>query len=209
MLNVELIALIASRICHDLVSPVGAIANGIEILGEDPDDEAIREQALDLISASALQASRRLSYCRLALGAGGGPAAMLDTVDVVRTATELLEGGRVSLDWRDAPPSLPRNIVKVTLLFIMAGTDCLARGGRLSVSAVYSGEKWQIRVSANGDRLTIHPSLSAAIAGTLDLPEVDAKLAPTVYAGHLARERGGNAALVNSGGVLHLQAEMP
>jgi histidine phosphotransferase ChpT len=209
MVNVELIALIASRICHDLVSPVGAIANGIEILGEEAGDQAIRDQALDLIAGSALQASRRLSFCRLALGAGGGPAAMLDTIDVVRAATELLEGGRVSLDWRDGPPSLPRNVVKVTLLFIMAGADCLARGGRLSVTAAHSGDKWQIRVSAHGDRLTVHPALSAAIAGTLEMSEIDAKLAPTVYAGHLARERGGIAALVNAGGALRLEAELP
>lgn len=209
MVNVELIALIASRICHDLVSPIGAIANGIEILGEEAGDREIREQALDLIAGSALQASRRLSFCRLALGAGGGPAAMLDTADVVRTASELLDGGRVSLDWRESPPSLPRNIVKVTLLYILAGADCLARGGRLSVAANPSEEKWLIRVSANGDRLTIHPALPAAIAGTLELSEIDAKLAPTVYAGHLARERGGIAEIVNAGGVLHLQAGMP
>jgi hypothetical protein len=133
---------------------------------------------------------------------------MLDTIDVERTATEFLEGGRVGLDWQDSPPSLPRNVVKVTLLFIMAGADCLARGGRLSVAAVHSGERWRIRVTANGDRLTIHPALSSAISGTLDTREVDAKLAPTVYAGLLARERGGMAEMVNAGGVLHLQAEL-
>ena len=209
MVDVELIALIASRICHDLVSPVGAIANGIEILEEDTDDEEIRDSALELIAGSALQASRRLSYCRLALGAGGGPEAVLDSVEVVRVATDFLEGGRVSLEWRDYPPSLPRNIVKVTLLVIMAGADCLARGGRLSVNAAQAGERWQLRVSAHGERLTIHPALAAAIAGTLDVREVDAKLAPSVYAGHLARNHGGAAELVNSGGILHLQAEMP
>ena len=66
----DLAALLCSRVCHDVISPVGAIVNGLEVL-EDEDDPSMRDVALELIKKSARSASARLQFCRLAFGAAG------------------------------------------------------------------------------------------------------------------------------------------
>jgi histidine phosphotransferase ChpT len=193
LVELELMALMASRICHDLISPIGAIANGIEILAEEAGadgDADMRAQALDLIAQSAETASRRLTFCRMAFGSAGGASAGLDTGELKRVSTELLAGGRVSLDWQIQPGLMPRNAGKITLILVSLAADCLARGGRLQVNAQAQGTIWRIQIIADAERRTVHENLAAAFSGGLPLDLVDAKLAPAVYAGALARLSG-------------------
>jgi histidine phosphotransferase ChpT len=193
LVELELLALMASRICHDLISPVGAIANGIEILAEEAGadgDADMRAQALDLIAQSAETAARRLTFCRMAFGSAGGANAGLDANELKRVSTELLAGGRVSLDWQIQPGPLPRNAGKIVLILVSVAADCMARGGRVQVNAQAQGSSWHIQIAAHADRRTIHEHLAAAFTGDLSLDLVDAKLAPAVYAGALARLSG-------------------
>jgi histidine phosphotransferase ChpT len=193
LVELELMALMASRICHDLISPVGAIANGIEILAEEAGpngDLDMRAQALDLIAQSAETAARRLTFCRMAFGSAGGASAGLDTSELKRVSTELLAGGRVSLDWQIEAGLMPRNAGKIVLILVSLAADALARGGRIQVNAQAQGANWHIQILALAERRMIPEHLAAAFSGDLSLNLVDAKLAPAVYAGALARLSG-------------------
>jgi hypothetical protein len=114
----------------------------------------------------------------------------LDTGELKRVSTELLAGGRVSLDWQIQPGLMPRNAGKITLILVSLAADCLARGGRLQVNAQAQGTIWRIQIIADAERRTVHENLAAAFSGGLPLDLVDAKLAPAVYAGALARLSG-------------------
>src|SRR5215831_2548722 len=94
----DLAALLCSRVCHDIVSPVGAIINGLEVLEEEKDAE-MRGFALDLIKRSAEQASARLQFCRLAFGAAGSAGAAIDTSDAEKVARALFSRERMELRW--------------------------------------------------------------------------------------------------------------
>src|SRR5215469_9964371 len=96
--DIDIAALLVSRLCHDLVSPVGAVVNGLEVL-EDENDAAMRADALRLVAASAEQASARLQFARLAFGAAGSAGAELDLAEVGRIVSGLLNGGRIELVW--------------------------------------------------------------------------------------------------------------
>ena len=110
----DLAALLSSRICHDVISPVGAIVNGLEVLDEEKDDE-MRGFALDLIKKSARTASARLQFCRLAFGAAGSSGASIDTGDAEQVARGLLADERTQVEW-DAPRVLmSKNKVKLVL----------------------------------------------------------------------------------------------
>src|SRR3984893_175607 len=89
----DLAALLCSRVCHDVISPVGAIINGLEVLDEEKDTE-MRGLALDLIKKSAGQASARLQFCRLAFGAACSAGASIDTSDAEKVARGLFGGER-------------------------------------------------------------------------------------------------------------------
>src|SRR6201986_1575987 len=101
----DLAALLCSRVCHDLISPVGAIVNGLEVLEEDKDEET-KTFALDLIKKSAQQASAKLQFCRLAFGAAGSAGAQIETGDAERVARGLIEAGQITIAW-----TLPRQLV--------------------------------------------------------------------------------------------------
>ena len=89
----DLAALLCSRVCHDLISPVGAIVNGLEVLEEDKDEET-KTFALDLIKKSAHQASAKLQFCRLAFGAAGSAGAQIDLGDAEKAARGLSRTAR-------------------------------------------------------------------------------------------------------------------
>src|SRR5271169_7030550 len=120
---VDLAALLCSRVCHDVISPVGAIVNGLEVL-EDEDDPAMREVAIELIKKSAHSASARLQFCRLAFGAAGSAGASIDTGDAESVARGLLASEKTSLEWKAARRLAPKNKVKLllNLCLIAAGT---------------------------------------------------------------------------------------
>src|SRR5580765_7568118 len=112
--DLDLAALVSSRICHDVINPVAAISNGLEMLAEEP-DQAMREAAMDLIRKSAAQASAKLQFARLAFGAAGSAGAEIDLRDAEKVAREFVQSAKHSLEWKGMAATLPKNKVKLLL----------------------------------------------------------------------------------------------
>src|SRR6202051_4063694 len=112
--SLDLAALLCSRVCHDLISPTGAIVNGLEVLEESKDEET-KTFALDLIKKSARTASARLQFCRLAFGAAGSAGAQIDTGDAETVARGFIEDDKIKLTWNVPRALLPKNRVKLVL----------------------------------------------------------------------------------------------
>ena len=109
--DLELAALLSSRICHDVINPVSAISNGLEMLDDDP-DQSMREAALDLIRKSAAQASAKLQFARLAFGAAGSAGAEIDLRDAEKVARDFIgASGKHQVVWQGPAVTLPKNIV--------------------------------------------------------------------------------------------------
>src|ERR1044071_2120758 len=129
----ELAALLCSRVCHDLISPVGAIVNGLEVLDDNPKPED-REFALDLIRKSAKTASARLQFCRLAFGAAGSAGAQIDGGDAQTMARGHFEDDRTRIAWNLPRLLLPKNKVKLLLNMMVIAQQTIPRGGVLTRS---------------------------------------------------------------------------
>jgi histidine phosphotransferase ChpT len=145
----DLAALLCSRVCHDLISPVGAIVNGLEVLDDNPKPED-REFALDLIRKSAKTASARLQFCRLAFGAAGSAGAQIDLGDAHNMAKGHIEDGKVTLTWNLPRLLLPKNRVKLLLNMLVIAQQTIPRGGTLAVDPVGEGEAINFRITAAG-----------------------------------------------------------
>jgi len=145
----ELAALLCSRVCHDLISPVGAIVNGLEVLDDDPKPDD-REFALDLIRKSAKTASARLQFCRLAFGAAGSAGAQIDLGDAQNMAKGHLEDGKITIAWNLPRLLLPKNRVKLLLNMLVIAQQTIPRGGVLTVDPIGEGEAMGFQVSAAG-----------------------------------------------------------
>ena len=184
----DLAALLCSRVCHDLISPVGAIVNGLEVLEEEK-DEATKEFALDLIKKSARTASAKLQFCRIAFGAAGSAGAQIDLGDAETIARGFLEDEKTKLAWNLPRALSPKNRVKLLLNMLVIAGQGIPRGGVLTVDPVGDGDAMSFRVTASGPNSRVPPHAVALLAGT---PEgnVDAHAIQPFYTGMLARSCG-------------------
>src|SRR5271163_1124031 len=178
---VDLAALLCSRVCHDVISPVGAIVNGLEVL-EDEDDPAMREVAIELIKKSAHSASARLQFCRLAFGAAGSVGASIDTGDAESVARGLIASERTTLVWNPTRQLLAKNKVKLLLNLCLVASATIPRGGVMTVDLSGEGDSIALQVAVK--------AVNALLAGQPESGNVDAHTIQPYFAGLVARECG-------------------
>ena len=193
----ELAALLCSRVCHDLISPVGAIVNGLEVLDDNPKPED-RDFALDLIRKSAKTASARLQFCRLAFGAAGSSGAELDLGDAQTMARGHLEDGKTTIAWNLPRLLLPKNRVKLLLNMLVIAQQTIPRGGVLTVDPVGEGGGLGFRVTARGLNARI-PQNIADILSSGHAAAVDAHAVQPYYTRLLAQSCGLKVVLAAEG----------
>lgn len=185
----DLAALMCSRVCHDVISPVGAIVNGLEVLEEEK-DESMREFAQDLIRKSARQASARLQFARIAFGAAGSAGASIDLGDAAQVARGFIEDDRIKLDF-DAPRVLlPKNQVKLLLNVLILATHAIPRGGQIAVSAIIDGDTGRFTITASGKTARIPPHAETLLRGESETGSIDAHAIQPFYTGLIARAAG-------------------
>lgn len=131
--DLEIAALISSKICHDVIGPVGAIYNGLEILDEDDDIEA-KTYALDVIRNVTEQASARLQFARFAFGAAGSAGALIDLSTAEQITRGLIGQGKHKLAWRGMAGYMAKDKVKLLLNLVASAITALPRGGEIDVS---------------------------------------------------------------------------
>jgi histidine phosphotransferase ChpT len=202
----DLAALLCSRVCHDLISPVGAIVNGLEVLEEEK-DEATKEFALDLIKKSARTASAKLQFCRIAFGAAGSAGAQIDLGDAETIARGFLEDDKTKLAWNLPRALSPKNRVKLLLNMLVIAGQAIPRGGRISVDPVGSGESMGFKVTAAGTNAKVPPAVPALLTGEASGEGLDAHRIQPFYAGLLARACGVKATIAMDGEAVVLTAQ--
>jgi len=185
----DLAALLCSRVCHDLISPVGAVVNGMEVL-EDTNDESTKAFALDLIKKSAVNASARLQFCRLAFGAAGSAGAEIDLGDAQGVARGFLEDDKTKLTWELPRVLMPKNRVKLLLNLLVIASQAIPRGGNIAISGVGEGAAMGFRIAAKGANSRIPPHAQTLLAGETHDGPIDAHGVQPFYAGLLARSCG-------------------
>lgn len=181
----DLAALLCSRVCHDVISPVGAIGNGIEVL-EDKGAADMREMALELIVKSARQASHRLQFTRLAFGAAGSAGAQLDLGDAEQVVRGMIEDDRIRVDWRLPRELLPKNRVKMLLNLMLLAASTIPRGGKILVEAEAGLTGFVL--ASTGTQPRIPDGVEALLAGRIPAGGLDAHSVQPYYAGLLARD---------------------
>jgi histidine phosphotransferase ChpT len=193
---VDFASLLCSRLCHDLLSPVGAMNNGLELLAEETDPE-MRERCLELLSESARTSANKLKFFRLAFGAAGGFGDVVDTREAKAAIEGLLgENARLEIGWLIEAATLPKTAIKVLLNLVLMAGDSLVRGGRLDIGAEVAGGTTEIVVRAEGARLVLDPELRTALNGEADETTLTPRASAAWLVHLLAAESGGHAQVV-------------
>jgi histidine phosphotransferase ChpT len=183
----DLAALLCSRVCHDVISPVGAIVNGLEVLDGEQDEE-MRAVAMDLIKKSAASASARLQFCRLAFGAAGSFGALIDTGDAEKAARDVFATDRTTLDWTAARRQASRNSVKLLLNLCLIATGSIPRGGVITVDLPNGEDMMPMRVEANGANAKLSRSAAHILTSALPSEAIDSHSIQLYFTTLLAHE---------------------
>jgi len=202
----DLAALLCSRVCHDLISPVGAIVNGLEVLAEEKDEET-KTFALDLIKKSAGTASAKLQFCRIAFGAAGSAGAQIDLGDAESITRGFFEDDKTKLAWNLPRALLPKNRVKLLLNLLLIAGQTIPRGGRLTVDPIGEGESMGFKVSAAGVNAKVPPAVAALLAGDAGGTALDAHRIQPFYASLLAQASGVKVAIAMEGDTVVVSAQ--
>jgi histidine phosphotransferase ChpT len=184
--SVALSSLLASRVCHDLINPVGALGSGLDVLEDEELDPAMRDAALDLIGTGGKKSIALLKFARLAYGAAGGFGAQIPMEEAEQALREIFRWSKAELEWTAPAGLAPKETVKVALILAQAAMDCVPRGGKVAVVV----ERNACIVEAAGPRAMLNADLVAALA--CEVEDLKPKFAPAYIAGLLARERGGS-----------------
>ncbi len=186
----DLAAMLCSRVCHDLISPVGAIGNGLEVLA-DPEQAEMAEFAQDLINSAAKQARAKLEFARLAFGASSTQGTQIDTREAENVAQSYMSGEKADLEWNIEPVLLPKNKVKMILNLLLISAGSVPRGGKVTVSldGAPLGEEGAI-LKSTGKKTLIPHLVGPLLAGKPEDGRIDAQVIQPYYAGLLAREAG-------------------
>lgn len=183
---IDLGALLCSRICHDIISPVGAINNGLELLEEGGADE----DAMELIKTSAFNASARLQFARIAFGAAGSAGVQIDTGDAQNVAVQYMKNEKPEFTWTGSRVFLPKNQVKLLLNLILIGISSIPRGGNLDVVLEDAETDPKLHVKVRGRMLRVPPKFLELHSGLVPEDAVDAHSVQPYYTLLLAQEAG-------------------
>lgn len=187
--DLKLAALMCSKICHDLISPVGALANGLEVLAED-DDPEMRQHAMTLLETSAAQAAAKLKFARLAYGSSGSKGTEIDLREAEVAVRELLGGGKINIQW-DAPAApFNKDVVKVLVNLAHTACDTIPRGGDLKVTVASGNIGGSVSLTATGPRAKLADETRAGLDGGVASDDLDVRTVVPWICGVLAREFG-------------------
>jgi len=187
----DLAALLCSRLCHDLLSPVGALSNGLELLADEQDPE-MRERCIELLEASAKISTDKLKFFRLAFGAAGGFGESVPIEEAQQVIGALAgEARKVEIQWAMATSSLPKPAIKVLLNLSQIALDALVRGGRLDIGAERLEGNIEIVARATGPRIAFDDAIGRALQDELQPGELTSRTAAAHMIALLADELGG------------------
>jgi histidine phosphotransferase ChpT len=207
---VEFASLLCSRLCHDLLSPVGALNNGLELLADET-DPAMRARCMDLLAESARTSANKLKFFRLAFGAAGGFDDRVDVREARTAVTGLIaDNKRLELGWLVEAGTMPKPAIKILLNLALIGTEALARGGRLDLGGEENGGQLEIVAKLEGPRITLDPDIRRTLTEGADPAGITSRVAAAYMVHALAAEAGGSVLVSEPAeGVLILGAALP
>lgn len=180
--DLDLAALLCSRVCHDVISPVGAIANGLELMDDSETDAEMKKTAFEMVKSSARTATAKLKFCRIAFGASGSAGAQIDMGEAGDVAKGFVGDDKVTLQWNVPRENRPKQEVKLLLNMLLMALTGIPRGGLVTVAV--DGRNFSVR--AKGERAKINEALQGALDGTAELAGLDARLVQPYYSRILA-----------------------
>jgi histidine phosphotransferase ChpT len=192
--DLDLAALVASKICHDAIGPMTAIGFGLDVLDED-DDEEQQDNAVGMIRRSIAQITAKIQFARLAFGAAGTSGFEIDLMEAQKVARDYAEAdNKHKVEWSSSIAAMPKNNVKLLLNLVSIAMSAIPRGGAISVNIAGDSDRPDITLRSVGEKARVPAGVIDLINGTPE-ESVDARSIQPYFAGRVAKAVGANISI--------------
>ncbi|MEP3890839.1 MAG: histidine phosphotransferase family protein [Hellea sp.] len=203
-----LAALLSARICHDLISPIGALGTAIEVLDDESNAE-MHDDAMGLVRLSSRQAGAKLRFLRLAFGSGGSAPGIIAVKELKSLIEGMYEGGKATISWNTALDGLEKNTARLLLNLTMLAVQSVPRGGDVVVSAAQVSGATTFSLAATGPKSRLDAAVEKTLAGKAPEDGFDGRTIQPFYAGMIARELKGTVTAAVDGETVNFTAHIP
>lgn len=204
----SLAALLSARICHDLISPIGALGTAIEVLDDDSNVE-MHEDAMGLVRLSSKQAGAKLRFLRLAFGSGGSRPGVVATDEIKALIADMYEGGKASISWGPSADGLEKNAARLLLNLTMLAVQSVPRGGDILITAAENAGDVSLSLAATGPKSRLDAAIEKTLGGKSPDDGFDGRTIQPFYAGMIARELKGTVTATIDGETVNFTANIP
>ena len=201
-------AMLCARICHDLISPVGALGTAIEIL-DDEGNVDMHDDALALVRTSSRQASAKLKFLRIAFGAAGSAPGVIPTAEVIKLSNDMFADSKPDLVWNIDSDGIDKNRARILMNLVMLAIQAAPRGGTVTVSRHGQGEGANFVTVSEGPKVRLDAAVAKAIAGKVPEDGFDGRSIQPLYANLLARDIGGTIGASADETMIQFTADFP
>ena len=203
-----LAALLCTRICHDLINPVGALGNAFEVL-DDESNSGMFDDAMELLRTSSRKIDGKLRYLRLAFGAGGSAPGVIALDEIKSLADGMFLDSKAELVWNCESDAVEKNAARLLMNLIMLAQQAAFRGGEVNVAIAEAGEDTHVTVTASGRRAALDEANIAALKGKAPADGFDGRSIQPFYTGMMAREIKGHIHVDSAEERVTLTAKFP
>jgi len=203
-----LAALLCARICHDLVSPVAALSTALEVL-DDESNRDMHEDALDLVRLSSKQAAGKLTFLRLAFGAGGSAPGIISAEELKSHVDGMYDGGKAKIQWGDCDDGIEKSAARILLNLVMLAVQSVPRGGTITINARQADSMMELDLVANGPKARLDPAIEKTLGGRAPDDSFDGRTIQPFYTGMMVRELGGQVTAMVDGETVSFSAKIP
>jgi len=204
----NLSALLCARICHDLISPVGALGTAIEILDDDSNID-MHDDAMALVRTSSRQAAAKLKFLRIAFGAAGSAPGVIPTAEVQTLTNDMFADSKPDLVWNIDSIGIDKNRARIVMNLVMLGIQAAPRGGTVTVTRQGQGEGANFVIVSEGPKARLDAAIANAIAGKVPEDGFDGRSIQPLYANLLARDIGGTIGASANETIITFTANFP
>jgi len=204
----SLAALLSARICHDLISPIGALGTAIEVLDDETNTE-MHEDAMGLVRLSSKQAGAKLRFLRLAFGAGGSAPGIIGVDELKTLIADMYEGGKANIGWGESVDGLEKNAARLLLNLTMLAVQAVPRGGDVKIMATEASGATTLSLAASGPKSRLDSNIEKTLAGKAPEGGFDGRTIQPFYAGMIARELKGSVTSSVDGDTVNFTAHIP
>ena len=208
LLATDLASLISSRICHDLISPIGALNTAIEVL-DDTESKEMHEDALKLIKLAASEASAKLSYLRIALGTNSTSKGFMNLDELKLITENMFNTEKFSFNWDMGEIKLEKSIARILLNILMLAIQSIPRGGKVTIKIEEKYDKLKLVTSANGIKSRLDKQTEDAFKGILPSEEIDGRVIQSFFTGILIDNLNGRIEAFKTDGNVIFNVTIP